>query len=53
MFSFSRFQQQIASLALASRVRQALPQTFVVIGGDNVEGAVGPEAFAPVQLSRR
>lgn len=40
----SVFQQQIASLALASRVRQALPETFLLIGGANVEGAMGSEA---------
>jgi ribosomal peptide maturation radical SAM protein 1 len=40
----SVFQQQIASLALASRVKQALPETFVLIGGANVEGAMGLEA---------
>ncbi len=40
----SVFQQQIASLALASRVKQALPQTFVVIGGANVEGVMGIES---------
>ncbi|KZS71338.1 hypothetical protein A4G29_02880 [Mycobacterium kansasii] len=39
----SVFQQQIASLALASRVRQALPETFLLIGGANVEGAMGNE----------
>lgn len=38
------FQQQIASLALASRVKQALTETFVVIGGANVEGVMGLEA---------
>jgi ribosomal peptide maturation radical SAM protein 1 len=40
----SVFQQQIASLALASRVKQAVPETFVVIGGANVEGAMGVES---------
>ncbi len=40
----SVFQQQIASLALASRVKQALPETFVVIGGANVEGVMGVES---------
>jgi len=40
----SVFQQQLASLALASRVKQALPETFVVIGGANVEGAMGIES---------
>jgi len=40
----SVFQQQIASLALASRVKQALPETFVVIGGANVEGVMGIES---------
>lgn len=40
----SVFQQQIASLALASRVKQAVPDTFVVIGGANVEGVMGMES---------
>ncbi|HXB89808.1 RiPP maturation radical SAM C-methyltransferase [Mycobacterium sp.] len=40
----SVFQQQIASLALASRVKQALPETFVLIGGANVEGVMGLES---------
>ena len=40
----SVFQQQIASLALASRVKHALPETFIVIGGANVEGAMGLES---------
>jgi hypothetical protein len=38
------FQLQIASLALASRVKQALRLTFVVIGGANVESVMGLEA---------
>lgn len=42
LFSTSVF--QIASLALASRVKLALPETFVVIGVANVEGVMGLEA---------
>ncbi|MGC1155622.1 RiPP maturation radical SAM C-methyltransferase [Mycobacterium sp.] len=40
----SVYQQQIATLALASRVKQALPETFVVVGGANVEGVMGIES---------
>jgi hypothetical protein len=40
LFFLSVFQPQIASLALAPRVKQALPYTFVVIGGANVEGVM-------------
>src|SRR5262249_52987976 len=39
----SVFQQHVASLALARRVKQALPQTFVVMGGANCEGPMGAE----------
>jgi ribosomal peptide maturation radical SAM protein 1 len=39
----STFQQQIASLALAKRVKQKLPQTSIVFGGGNTEGSMGIE----------
>jgi len=39
----SAFQQHVASLALARRLKQALPDTFVVFGGANCEGVMGAE----------
>lgn len=39
----SVFQQHVASLALARRVKEALPQTFILFGGGNCEGAMGAE----------
>jgi ribosomal peptide maturation radical SAM protein 1 len=40
----STFQQHLACLALAQRIKQALPETVVVIGGANCEGIMGAEA---------
>jgi ribosomal peptide maturation radical SAM protein 1 len=40
----STFQQHLASLALAQRIKQALPETVVVMGGANCEGVMGAEA---------
>lgn len=40
----SVFQQHVASLALARRVKEALPGTFIVFGGANCEGIMGAEA---------
>lgn len=37
----SVFQQNCASLALAKRVKQKLPSTFIVMGGANCEGLMG------------
>ncbi|MCM2254669.1 MAG: RiPP maturation radical SAM protein 1, partial [Vicinamibacteria bacterium] len=39
----SIFQQHVASLALARRLKQASPATFVVFGGANCEGPMGAE----------
>jgi len=39
----SVFQQHVASLALARRLRQALPDVVIVFGGANVEGVMGAE----------
>ncbi len=39
----SVFQQHTASLALARRIKDALPSTFVVFGGANCEGIMGAE----------
>lgn len=39
----SVFQQHVASLALARRIKEALPETVVVLGGANCEGAMGAE----------
>lgn len=39
----SIFQQHVPALALAKRLRQALPESFIVIGGSNCEGPMGAE----------
>lgn len=39
----SIFRQHVASLALASRVKQTSPETFIVFGGANCEGIMGVE----------
>lgn len=39
----SVFQQHVASLALARRIKAAAPETVVVIGGANCEGVMGAE----------
>lgn len=39
----STFQQQVASLALARRIKSLLPETFIVFGGPNCEGVMGQE----------
>ncbi|MBI3932940.1 MAG: RiPP maturation radical SAM protein 1 [Acidobacteria bacterium] len=39
----SVFQQHVASLALAQRLKRAMPATFVVMGGANCEGVMGAE----------
>jgi ribosomal peptide maturation radical SAM protein 1 len=39
----STFQQQLASLALAKRIKAAAPDTFIVIGGANCEGLMAAE----------
>ena len=39
----SIFQQHVASLALARRLKRASPSTFVVFGGANCEGVMGAE----------
>jgi len=41
----SVFQQQIASLALARRIKERLPSTFIVFGGANCEGVMGAETL--------
>ena len=41
----SVFQQQLASLALARRLKQAAPDIFVVLGGANCEGIMGLETM--------
>jgi|ERR1017187_6819751 ribosomal peptide maturation radical SAM protein 1 len=38
----SVFQQHIASLALAKRLKQAFPDLFIVFGGGNCEDEMGP-----------
>ena len=39
----SVFQQQVASLSLAKRIKAASPETLVVFGGANCEGIMGKE----------
>jgi len=39
----SVFQQQLASLSLARRIRRRCPDTFIVFGGANCEGVMGAE----------
>ena len=39
----SVFQQQVASLALAKRLKERCPGIFVVFGGANCEGVMGAE----------
>ncbi len=41
----SVFQQHIASLALARRVKARRPETLIVFGGANVEGVMGAETL--------
>jgi ribosomal peptide maturation radical SAM protein 1 len=41
----SIFQQHVASLALAKRIKENLPHTFIVIGGANAEGVMGAETL--------
>ncbi len=39
----SSFEQHVPSLALARRIKAAAPDTFIVLGGANCEGAMGAE----------
>jgi ribosomal peptide maturation radical SAM protein 1 len=39
----SMFQQHVASLALARRIKESRPDVFIVFGGANCEGAMGAE----------
>jgi ribosomal peptide maturation radical SAM protein 1 len=39
----STFQQQVASLALARRIKARFPQVRIIFGGANLEGDMGPE----------
>lgn len=39
----STFQQQVASLALAKRIKEEAPEIFIVFGGANCEGPMGAE----------
>lgn len=41
----SIFQQQVASLALARRVKELRPEALIVFGGANCEGALGREVM--------
>ena len=41
----SVFQQQTASLSLARRIKARRPETFIVLGGANCEGAMGAEVM--------
>ena len=42
----SVFQQNVASLAFAKRLRRRLPETTIVMGGANCEGAMGAQILA-------
>jgi ribosomal peptide maturation radical SAM protein 1 len=39
----SLYQQHVASLALAKRIKEQSPETFIVFGGPNCEGVMGAE----------
>ena len=39
----SLYQQHVASLALAKRIKAESPETFIIIGGPNCEGVMGAE----------
>jgi ribosomal peptide maturation radical SAM protein 1 len=39
------FQQHVASLALARRVKERYPETMIVLGGANCEGVMGAETI--------
>ncbi|HVT43777.1 MAG TPA: RiPP maturation radical SAM C-methyltransferase [Thermoanaerobaculia bacterium] len=41
----SVFQQHVASLALARRIKAVSPETFIVFGGANCEGVMGAETI--------
>jgi ribosomal peptide maturation radical SAM protein 1 len=41
----SVFQQQVASLSLAKRLKQQRPEVFIVFGGANCEGPMGAEVI--------
>jgi ribosomal peptide maturation radical SAM protein 1 len=41
----SVFQQHVASLALAKRIKAASPETLIVFGGSNCEGVMGAETL--------
>jgi ribosomal peptide maturation radical SAM protein 1 len=41
----SMFEQHIASLALARRLKEALPDTFILFGGANCESVMGAETL--------
>jgi ribosomal peptide maturation radical SAM protein 1 len=52
----SAFEQHVPSLALAKRIKAAAPDTFILLGGANCEGAMGAEtvrqfAFVDATLS--
>jgi ribosomal peptide maturation radical SAM protein 1 len=49
----STFQQNVASLALARRIKERHPAVTIVLGGSNVEGEMGPaylRAFPDVDI---
>jgi ribosomal peptide maturation radical SAM protein 1 len=41
----SIFEQQVASLSLAKRIKSHRPDCFIIFGGSNCEGVMGAEAF--------
>lgn len=46
----SMFQQHVASLALARLIKEARPETFVVLGGANCEDVMGEETLRQFSL---
>jgi ribosomal peptide maturation radical SAM protein 1 len=41
----SMFEQHVASLSLARRIKSRRPDCFIIFGGSNCEGAMGAETF--------
>jgi ribosomal peptide maturation radical SAM protein 1 len=39
----SSYQQNVASLALAKRIKQRFPDVAIILGGSNMDGDMGPE----------
>jgi len=46
----SVFQQQVAALSLAKRIKERLPATNIIFGGSNCEGVMGQELLKQFQF---